>query len=66
MSATPGSLLRLRGDSINGPPPLYALLADGLNSRVSLRRRSQLRGKRLFDVASVRTFLHAQMQGGGE
>jgi hypothetical protein len=44
----------------------YALLADGSIRGVSLRRRSQLRGKRLFDVASVRTFLHAQIQRGGE
>jgi hypothetical protein len=43
---------------------LYALLADGSIRGVSLRRHGQLRGKRLFDVASVRAFLHAQMQGG--
>jgi hypothetical protein len=40
---------------------LYALLADGSIRGVSLRRRGQLRGKRLFDVASVRAFLHSQM-----
>jgi hypothetical protein len=41
---------------------LYALLGDGAIRGVSLRRRGQLRGKRLFDVASVRAFLHAQLQ----
>jgi hypothetical protein len=40
---------------------LYALLADGSIRGVSLRRRGQIRGKRLFDVASVRTLLHTQM-----
>jgi hypothetical protein len=41
----------------------YSLLADGLIRGVSLRRRGQLRGKRLFDVASVREFLRKQMEG---
>jgi hypothetical protein len=41
----------------------YALLADGAIRGVSLRRRGQVRGKRLFDVASVRTFLASQMGG---
>jgi hypothetical protein len=35
----------------------YALLADGAIRGVSLRRRGQIRGKRLFDVASVRAYL---------
>jgi hypothetical protein len=39
----------------------YALLADGAIRGVSLRRRGQLRGKRLFDVASVRDYLASQM-----
>ena len=43
---------------------LYALLGDGSIRGVSLRRRGQLRGKRLFDVASVRDFLRQQMQEG--
>jgi hypothetical protein len=38
----------------------YVLLGDGLIRGVSLRRRGQLRGKRLFDVGSVRTFLAKQ------
>jgi hypothetical protein len=42
----------------------YALLSDGAIRGVSLRRRGQLRGKRLFDVASVRDFLRKQMQEG--
>jgi hypothetical protein len=41
----------------------YALLADGRIKGVSLRRRNQIRGKRLFSVDSVREFLHAQMEG---
>ena len=40
----------------------YALLAEGAIKGVSLRRRGQIRGKRLFDVASVRDFLRAQTQ----
>lgn len=40
----------------------YTLLGDGSIRGVSLRRRGQVRGKRLFDVASVRTFLRSQMQ----
>jgi hypothetical protein len=39
----------------------YALLADGAIKGVSLRRRGQIRGKRLFDVASVRAFLRSRM-----
>jgi hypothetical protein len=41
----------------------YQLLADGLIKGVSLRRRGQLRGKRLFDVASVRAYLRSRMEG---
>jgi hypothetical protein len=40
----------------------YALLAEGAIKGVSLRRGGQTRGKRLFDVASVRNFLRTQMQ----
>jgi hypothetical protein len=40
----------------------YSLLADGLIKGVSLRRPGQLRGKRLFDVASVRAYLNSQME----
>ena len=40
----------------------YALLADGAIRGVSLRRRGQLRGKRLFAVDSVRAFLRSQME----
>jgi hypothetical protein len=39
----------------------YQLAAEGLIKSVSLRRRGQLRGKRLFDVASVRAYLREQM-----
>jgi hypothetical protein len=40
----------------------YTLLAEGAIRGVSLRRRGQLRGKRLFDVASVRSYLRSQME----
>jgi hypothetical protein len=42
----------------------YALLADGKIQGVSLRRRNQVRGKRLFQVDSVRAFLRSQMERG--
>jgi hypothetical protein len=42
----------------------YVLLAEGAIKGVSLRRRGSLKGKRLFDVASVRAYLRAQMEGG--
>jgi len=41
----------------------YQLLADGKIQGVSLRRRNQVRGKRLFSVDSVRAFLRNQMEG---
>jgi len=40
----------------------YALLKDEKIRGVSLRRRGQVRGKRLFDVASIREFLRTQME----
>lgn len=42
----------------------YQLLAEGKIKGVSLRRRNQIRGKRLFSVDSVRQFLSKQMEGG--
>ena len=44
----------------------YELHAQGLIRGVSLRRKGQVRGKRLWDVASVRAYLAAQMEGGQE
>jgi len=41
----------------------YELMGAGLIRGVSLRRRGQVRGKRLFDVSSVRAYLQAQMEG---
>ncbi len=41
----------------------YVLLGDGEIKGVSLRRHGQLRGKRLFDVSSVRAFLNSKMEG---
>jgi hypothetical protein len=40
----------------------YQLLNDGRIKGVSLRRRNQIRGKRLFNVDSVRAFLREQME----
>jgi hypothetical protein len=40
----------------------YQLLADGAIRGVSLRRRGQIRGKRLFSVDSIRAFLREQME----
>ena len=40
----------------------YALLADGKIQGVSLRRRNQVRGKRLFKVDSIRSYLSSQME----
>jgi hypothetical protein len=38
----------------------YDLLRDGLIKSINMRRRGMQRGKRLFDVASVRAFLASQ------
>jgi hypothetical protein len=40
----------------------YQLLNDGKIKGVSLRRRGQSRGKRLFSVDSIRAFLREQME----
>jgi hypothetical protein len=40
----------------------YQLLNDGKIKGVSLRRRGQSRGKRLFSVDSIRQFLRDQME----
>lgn len=42
----------------------YELLSEGLIKGVSLRRRNCVRGKRLFQVDSVRSYLNSQMEGG--
>lgn len=42
----------------------YSLLADNAIQGVSLRRRNQTRGKRLFCVDSVREYLNRQMERG--
>src|ERR1700739_1575179 len=44
----------------------YALLGEGAIRGVSLRRRGQARGKRLFCVDSVRKYLKSQMEGGAK
>jgi hypothetical protein len=42
----------------------YLLIADGAIKSVSLRRRGALKGKRLIDVASVRSFLKSRICDG--
>lgn len=42
----------------------YTLLSEGAIRGVSLRRVGQLKGKRLFDVASVRSYLKSRMEAG--
>jgi hypothetical protein len=44
----------------------YALLGDGVIKGVSLRRRGQSRGKRLFSVDSVRRFLNSRIEAEGQ
>lgn len=43
----------------------YTLMGEGAIKGVSLRRRGQLKGKRLFEVASVRAYLRRQMEAAG-
>jgi hypothetical protein len=43
---------------------LYELHSGGDIQSVSLRRRGQSRGKRLFSVGSIRAFLRQQMEVG--
>ena len=45
---------------------LYELHNGGHIKSVSLRRRGQSRGKRLFAVDSIREFLRSQMENGGD
>jgi len=45
---------------------LYDLHAHGHIQGVSLRRRGAQRGKRLWSVDSIRSYLAAQMEGGKE
>jgi len=42
----------------------YQLISEGRIKSLSLRRRGRLRGKRLFDVSSVRQFLREQIEAG--
>jgi len=45
---------------------LYRLLAEGKIRGVSIRQRGKTRGRRLFDVDSVRQFLNSQVDKEGE
>lgn len=44
---------------------LYTLQGEGKIRGVSLRKKGQLRGKRLWDVASIRRFLNSPRDAGG-
>lgn len=41
---------------------LYSLLEQGLIRGVSLRKRGQTKGKRLWNVESIRRFLNSRME----
>lgn len=43
---------------------LYTLLGDGVIRSVALRRKGCVRGRRLFETASIRRFLRQQMEAG--
>jgi hypothetical protein len=46
---------------------LYRLLAENKIRAVSIRQKGKTRGRRLFDVASIRAFLNSQVdKDGGE
>jgi len=44
---------------------LYELNKLGLIEGVSLRRRGRARGKRLWSIDSIRSYLRSQMENGG-
>jgi hypothetical protein len=44
---------------------LYRLLAENKIRAVSVRKRGKTRGRRLFDVASIRAFLNSQVDKQG-
>jgi hypothetical protein len=44
---------------------LYELHSLGLIKGVSLRRRGAARGKRLWSIDSIRSYLESQMENGG-
>lgn len=44
------------------PSLAYLLMKDGVIKTISLRRPGQIRGKRLFDVASVRAYARSLLQ----
>jgi hypothetical protein len=45
---------------------LYNLLAEGHIKAVSLRKKGAARGKRLWEVSSIRSYLRANMEGGAK
>jgi hypothetical protein len=45
---------------------LYRLLAENKIRAVSIRQRGKTRGRRLFDVASIRSFLNASVDKEGD
>jgi hypothetical protein len=44
---------------------LYRLLAENKIRAVCIRQRGKVRGRRLFDVASIRSFLNSQVDKQG-
>ena len=63
VSATPAHVARgVEGRFSIRRSLLYELHNGGHIKSVSLRRRGQCRGKRLFDVCSIRQFLREQME----
>jgi hypothetical protein len=45
---------------------LYAIKDEGRIRTVALRRKGRSRGKRLFDVQSLRAYLREKLEGGDE
>jgi hypothetical protein len=45
---------------------LYRLLAENKIRAVCIRQRGKVRGRRLFDVESIRSFLNAQVDKQGD
>jgi hypothetical protein len=45
---------------------LYRLLAEGKIRGVSIRQRGKTRGRRLFDVESIRRYLNSQVDKEGQ
>jgi len=49
-----------------GRPLLHALAQEGVIESVSLRRRNRVRGKRLYNLQSIRDFISSKKEGQNE